>query len=165
MKTDRSIDHFVGGGVGVVPGVARAQGYGHRRRHRLRPRFRPLSQPTRSQMSWRRHRRRLKSNEVAEQPVKFPSTGLHRVVLETQRALPGNLCCRETRRALAAIERATGKVNVLLARNPSAALIPVDATVQVIDLAPSMRVRSRIRAGRLPALRAGHRRRGCCSTG
>jgi YfdX protein len=39
--------------------------------------------------------------------------------------------------ALAAIERATGKINVLLARNPAAALVPVRAEVEVIDAAPA----------------------------
>jgi hypothetical protein len=38
--------------------------------------------------------------------------------------------------AIAAIERATGKINVLLARYPTAALIPLSAEVDVIDLAP-----------------------------
>jgi hypothetical protein len=38
--------------------------------------------------------------------------------------------------ALAAIERATGKINVLLARNPATALIPVREEVEVIDGAP-----------------------------
>ena len=38
--------------------------------------------------------------------------------------------------ALAAIERATGKIDVLTARKPSAALIPVKSEVAIIDLAP-----------------------------
>ncbi|MDP9088258.1 MAG: YfdX family protein [Pseudomonadota bacterium] len=38
--------------------------------------------------------------------------------------------------ALAAIERATGKINILTARKPSAALIPVSVEVAIIDLAP-----------------------------
>jgi hypothetical protein len=37
---------------------------------------------------------------------------------------------------LAALERATGKVNVLLARNDKAALIPVDVAVEIADTAP-----------------------------
>jgi hypothetical protein len=39
--------------------------------------------------------------------------------------------------ALAQIEQATGKVNVLLARNPATALVPVSAEVEVIDAAPN----------------------------
>jgi hypothetical protein len=39
--------------------------------------------------------------------------------------------------ALASIERATGKINILLARNPASALIPVSADVVVIDTAPT----------------------------
>jgi hypothetical protein len=38
--------------------------------------------------------------------------------------------------ALSDIETATGKINILLARNPATALIPVDAEVDVIDNAP-----------------------------
>ena len=38
--------------------------------------------------------------------------------------------------ALATIERAIGKVNVLLARNPATALIPVSTAVEVIEAAP-----------------------------
>lgn len=39
--------------------------------------------------------------------------------------------------ALAAIERATGKINILLARNPASALVPVHSEVVVIDTAPT----------------------------
>lgn len=42
----------------------------------------------------------------------------------------------KTDQALAAIERATGKINVLLARNPATALIPVSFEVNVIAAAP-----------------------------
>jgi hypothetical protein len=38
--------------------------------------------------------------------------------------------------AFAAIEAATGKINILLARNAAAALIPVASEVQVVDAAP-----------------------------
>ena len=38
--------------------------------------------------------------------------------------------------ALASIERATGKINILLARNPASELIPVSVDVVVIDTAP-----------------------------
>jgi hypothetical protein len=38
---------------------------------------------------------------------------------------------------MAAIERATGKINILLARNPASALIPVSVDTVVIDTAPT----------------------------
>jgi hypothetical protein len=38
--------------------------------------------------------------------------------------------------ALAAIERATGKINILVARNPATALIPVSFAVEIVDAAP-----------------------------
>ena len=46
------------------------------------------------------------------------------------------LAANQTTGALAAIERASGKLDVVLARNPDAALVPVDVKVVVIDLAP-----------------------------
>lgn len=39
-------------------------------------------------------------------------------------------------KAMSDIEDATGKINILLARNPATALLPVDVTVEVIDVAP-----------------------------
>ena len=39
--------------------------------------------------------------------------------------------------ALASIERATGRISILLARNPASALIPVNVDVVVIDTAPA----------------------------
>lgn len=43
----------------------------------------------------------------------------------------------KTADAIAALERATGKINILVARNPANALIPVRLTVQIIDVAPT----------------------------
>jgi signal transduction histidine kinase len=42
----------------------------------------------------------------------------------------------KTDQAISSIERAIGKINVLLARNPANALIPVELQVDVIDAAP-----------------------------
>jgi hypothetical protein len=41
-----------------------------------------------------------------------------------------------TREAMAALERATGKIDLLVARNPATALVPVAVEVEVIDTAP-----------------------------
>ena len=38
--------------------------------------------------------------------------------------------------AMAAIEQATENINILMARNPAGALIPVDAEVDTVDIAP-----------------------------
>jgi hypothetical protein len=54
---------------------------------------------------------------------------------ETQKALIA-IAANKTDDALAAIERATGKINILLARNPATALLPVNDEVDVIDGAP-----------------------------
>ncbi|MCU1271353.1 MAG: hypothetical protein JWN74_2647 [Acidobacteriaceae bacterium] len=54
---------------------------------------------------------------------------------QTQKAVNA-ISENKTDEALSAIEQATGKINILLARNPSTALIPVDLAVEVIDIAP-----------------------------
>lgn len=55
---------------------------------------------------------------------------------ETRNALK-SIEARRADEAKAAIERALGKLDLVLTRNPSAALAPVQAEVRVIDLAPS----------------------------
>jgi YfdX protein len=56
-------------------------------------------------------------------------------IQQTERAL---VAIAEDRvdEALTAIEQATGKINVLLSRNPATALLPVNLQVNVIDTAP-----------------------------
>ena len=54
---------------------------------------------------------------------------------ETQKAIDA-IAANKNDQALAAIEQATGKINILLARNPATALIPVSLEVEVIDAAP-----------------------------
>jgi hypothetical protein len=54
---------------------------------------------------------------------------------ETQKAISA-ISANKTSEALTAIEQANGKINILLARNPSSALIPVSVEVDVIDNAP-----------------------------
>jgi hypothetical protein len=56
-------------------------------------------------------------------------------VSQTQKAVDA-IAAGKTDEALAAIEQATGKINILLARNPANALIPVDLDVELIDTAP-----------------------------
>lgn len=57
-------------------------------------------------------------------------------VSETESAIK-SISENKKNEALAALEQATGKINILLARNPASALIPVDAEVVVIDTAPT----------------------------
>jgi YfdX protein len=54
---------------------------------------------------------------------------------ETNKAVSA-IAANKTDEARAAIERATGKINILVARNPATALIPVGLNVEVIDAAP-----------------------------
>jgi YfdX protein len=56
-------------------------------------------------------------------------------IAETQSAIDA-IASNKPSQALEAIERATGKINVLLARNPATALIPVSVQVEIIDAAP-----------------------------
>jgi hypothetical protein len=57
-------------------------------------------------------------------------------ITETQNAVKA-IADGKNDEANAAIERAIGKINVLVARNPQAALLPVDVVVKVIDVAPT----------------------------
>ena len=56
-------------------------------------------------------------------------------ITQTQTALDA-IAANKKSDALAGIEAATGKINILLARNAAAALIPVASEVDVIDAAP-----------------------------
>jgi hypothetical protein len=56
-------------------------------------------------------------------------------VTQTQTAID-DIAANKKSDAMSAIEAATGKINVLLARNQAAALIPVASEVDVIDAAP-----------------------------
>jgi len=54
---------------------------------------------------------------------------------DTRKAIDA-IASGDKNKAMSAIEEATGKINILLARNPATALLPVDVTVEVIDVAP-----------------------------
>jgi YfdX protein len=56
-------------------------------------------------------------------------------IADTTKALQ-DIAANKTKDALADIELATGKINILLARNPATALIPVASEVAIIDTAP-----------------------------
>jgi len=58
------------------------------------------------------------------------------VITETRTALSA-IAKKDKKEALTALERATGKVNILIARNEKAALIPVEFSVEVADVAPA----------------------------
>ena len=73
--------------------------------------------------------------EAEQQAQKTLDKDAVAAITETQNAVKA-LQQSKTDEALAAIERATGKINILLARNPATGLIPVEATVHVIDTAP-----------------------------
>ncbi len=84
-----------------------------------------------------------KSNQQAEQQRKDAEQQARKsldedaiaAIKETQAAIQA-INGGKVDQALAALERATGKINILTARNPVTALIPVAVDVNVIDLAP-----------------------------
>ena len=75
---------------------------------------------------------RTQAQQEAEQTLDSEAIA---AVQQTERAL---IAIAEERvdEALAALEQATGKIEVLLSRNPATALIPVNLEVDVIDTAP-----------------------------
>lgn len=75
---------------------------------------------------------RSKAQDDAQSRVDAEATA---AIAETQHALEA-VGHKDKKEALAALERATGKVNILLARNDKAALIPVDFAVEIADTAP-----------------------------
>lgn len=77
-------------------------------------------------------KRRQEAQQQAEKSLDKEAAA---AVEETQNAVKA-IAANNSGEALAAIERATGKINILLARNPATGLIPVSAEVEVIDAAP-----------------------------
>ena len=75
---------------------------------------------------------REKAKDKADQSLDQDAVA---AVTETQTAL-NDIAANKKGDAISAIEAATGKVNILLARNQAAALIPVASEVNVIDAAP-----------------------------
>jgi hypothetical protein len=73
--------------------------------------------------------------EAEQQAVKTIDKEAVAAIAETEKAIQ-DIAANKTDEALAAIERATGKINILLARNPANALIPVSSEVDIIDTAP-----------------------------
>lgn len=73
--------------------------------------------------------------QVEEEAGKSLDQDAIAAITETQSAIDA-IASNKPSHALEAIERATGKINVLLARNPATALIPVSVQVEIIDAAP-----------------------------
>jgi len=73
--------------------------------------------------------------QAEDEPSKNLDQEAKAAIDETQKAIDA-IAANKNDQALAAIEQATGKINILLARNPATALIPVSLEVEVIDAAP-----------------------------
>jgi hypothetical protein len=74
-------------------------------------------------------------NEAEQKAEKTLDQEAIAAIGETTNAIK-SIADNKTDEALAAIERATGKINILLARNPATALLPVSVRVEIIEAAP-----------------------------
>ncbi|MEA2735770.1 MAG: hypothetical protein QOE14_2221 [Humisphaera sp.] len=96
----------------------------------------PTTSPSRPQRQATTHpeteRQRQQAEQSAQQTLDKDAVA---AINETQAAVKA-LADGKKNEALAALERATGKINILTARNPQTALLPIDAEVEVIDTAP-----------------------------
>lgn len=92
------------------------------------PTARTLSMQTQSSIDKQREEARQQADRILDKEAIA-------AIEETQRAIDA-ISASTIGEALATLERATGKINVLLARNPATALIPVSQEVVVFDTAP-----------------------------
>jgi len=63
---------------------------------------------------------------------------------------------KDTKGALAALEKSTGKLNILLARKPDLALVPIDVSVKTIDLVADLETIRNIKRAAIQALKEDH---------
>lgn len=63
---------------------------------------------------------------------------------------------KNTKGALAALEKSTGKLNILLARKPDLALVPIDVSVKTIDLVADLETIRNIKRAAIQALKEDH---------
>jgi hypothetical protein len=74
-------------------------------------------------------------NEAEQQALKTLDKDAIAAIEQTAQAID-SMTAAKTADALKSIEKATGKVNIVLARNPDLALIPVSVEALIIDTAP-----------------------------
>lgn len=74
--------------------------------------------------------------DAKEQAEKTLDKDAQAAIDETTKAIKA-ISDGKTSDAIAALERSTGKINILVGRNPANALIPVQLNVEVIDVAPT----------------------------
>jgi hypothetical protein len=78
-------------------------------------------------------KQRQKAEDQAKKTLDAEAVDAIKETRKAKKAIADN----EAETALAALERATGKINILVARNPATALIPVDLKVEAIEAAPA----------------------------
>jgi hypothetical protein len=97
-----------------------------------KPNFQQQRQAAESQARPDIEKEREQAKQKADQSLDQDAIA---AVTQTQTAID-DIAANKKSDAMSAIEAATGKINVLLARNQAAALIPVASEVDVIDAAP-----------------------------
>jgi hypothetical protein len=97
-----------------------------------KPNFQQQRQAAESQARPDIEKEREQAKQKADQSLDQDAIA---AVTQTQTAID-DIAANKKNDAMSAIEAATGKINVLLARNQAAALIPVASEVDVIDAAP-----------------------------
>lgn len=99
----------------------------------------PASSPVEKQCQQAEQKARPEVEQQRQQAQQKADKNLDREAIaaieETSNAIKA-IADNKTDDALAAIERATGKINILTARNTAAALLPVSVEVDVIESAP-----------------------------
>lgn len=120
--------------IGFIGNAARAQDANQNQNQD--PNAAAAQNPARAQAQAKSEQQAAQQRKDAEQEArKSLDQDAIAAIKETQTAIQ-SISDGKTDQALAALERATGKISLLTARNPATALIPVAVEVNLIDMAP-----------------------------
>lgn len=99
------------------------------------------------------------AGKVQEQAIGAVESLNDQIVAEASEALAqvyvalDALEAKDTKGALAALEKSTGKLNILLARKPDLALVPIDVSVKTVDLVADLETIRNIKRAARQALK------------
>lgn len=99
------------------------------------------------------------AGKVQEQAIGAVESLNKQIVAEASEALAqvyvalDALKAKDTKGALAALEKSTGKLNILLARKPDLALVPIDVSVKTVDLVADLETIRNIKRAAIQALK------------
>ncbi|MDB5290016.1 MAG: hypothetical protein JWL69_1257 [Phycisphaerales bacterium] len=97
----------------------------------------PSAAPSQTQIQQQARSEAEQRRQDAEQQAQRTIDKEAAMAVEESRRAMQFIAEGKTADAMAAIERAAGMIDVLVARNPDTALLPVDATAEIIDTAPA----------------------------